>query len=167
MLAGTMRSWFSTHVMDTGRNSRAANAVLSKKSADHSPDKLESNRRRQPFQSVAIPCTQQVMGLSVNHGAALAKTWSHFRLGCSKIEFKRKLDRARAADLVERVERLKPPFAPPEPRLFARVCVECPNRGPEFPVNILTGKITPVPIPVQFRDVLPARGLLLLHFGKP
>ena len=43
-----------------------------------------------------------------------------------ELELVGELDGAGAADLVEG---LKPPLAPPEPRPFASVCVEWPNRG--------------------------------------
>jgi hypothetical protein len=43
------------------------------------------------------------------------------------MELEGELDGAGAADLVEGVE---PTFAPPEPRLLARVWVEWPRRGP-------------------------------------
>ena len=46
---------------------------------------------------------------------------------CSELELEGELDGAGAADLVEGVEAAK--GAPPEPRLLASVCVECPNQG--------------------------------------
>ena len=45
--------------------------------------------------------------------------------GCSEDKFKGQLDRARAADLIERV---KPAPSPPA-RLLASVCVDWPNSG--------------------------------------
>ncbi len=54
-------------------------------------------------------------------------------MGCSELKFERELDRTGAADLVEG---LKPPLAPPEPRLLASVWVDWPKRGP---VRVLLG----------------------------